>query len=140
MTQLTNFSQMRRLDTKLKLTVRKLNIVKNIKYLEILRNNVVFQLSQKNFQLTFCKRLQKVSNFPNIYISENSNGFSEGSSSNFCLVFWKHNWYSWFSVMQVFSFWIKGFRGWSQILFIWLSVTYSLQAVTIWFVTWRLSK
>ena len=85
--QLTNFTQMRRLDANLNLRVVKLKIIKKHQILRNFEEQSNFAIMIKNLLLTFCKRLQKVSNFPNIYISENSNGFSEGSSSNFCLVF-----------------------------------------------------
>ena len=84
---------------------------------------------------TWFNRLQKVSNLPKMYISENSKGFLLGSSAMRFFVRWKQFWYSWFNLRQALSFSIKGCLGWSHTRFIPRSVKKFLHAVTIWFVT-----
>lgn len=44
--------------------------------------------------IILARRRWKVSNFPKIYISLNSNCFSLGSCLSFCFVLWKQCWYS----------------------------------------------
>ena len=53
-----------------------------------------YVLKVVKISIILARRLWKVSNFPKIYISLNSNCFSLGSCLSFCFVLWKQCWYS----------------------------------------------
>lgn len=53
-----------------------------------------YVLKVVKMSIILARRRWKVSNFPKIYISLNSNCFSFGSCLSFCFVLWKQRWYS----------------------------------------------
>lgn len=53
-----------------------------------------YVLKVVKMSIILASRRWKVSNFPKIYISLNSNCFSFGSCLSFCFVLWKQRWYS----------------------------------------------
>lgn len=93
-----------------------------------------------NISIIFFNLLVKVSNFPKMYISENSKGLSLGIFSNFSLVLWKHRWYSSLSLIQSLSFLTTSSCFWVQTVSYPPQEMQDLQAVIIWLVIWNRKK